>query len=359
MLRQLLTAAVLLLSGTASALPSEVLVGRQRAVQQPSPSAWVSVDATGKAYTIQPTVTLFNGAITTISPPPESLTKSGTYTLSPTGVGVTTHTGVPPVATATASNGAGVFLACNTDKGADAPFCQPRSGSQLNPGKTYYITWSRTYFADPDTTEVEVQVQYLDGGRNGFTSGPKRILATQGYYPWTIDSNFLQSQGHSSLNVSIGLSYYKETSNGDSFPHSIQGPTVLIINGKADGTGGATTNPIVIAVPVVIAVVAIGLLSFCIWSWRRHGKLPRVGILFNKRGSTAGGGGGSGQGYGIRQSRAQRAGPGFDGLGTDQKTATPSVGIQLTDRDSWSPTAPSGVHRNVFREEVKRQERER
>jgi hypothetical protein len=34
------------------------------------------------------------------------------------------------------------------------------------------------------------------------------------------------------------------------------------------------------------------------------------------------------------------------------------VGIQLTDRDSWSPTGRSAEQgRNVFREEVARQER--
>jgi hypothetical protein len=136
-----LAAAVLLFSGTASALPNEGPAARravERGVQQPSPSAWVSIDSTGKAHTFLPTVTSINGAATTISPPPDYLTKFGTYTLTPTGVPVTTLTGVQPVQTALDSSGAGVFLACNIYQGEVAPFCAPRSGSQLNPGKTYY-----------------------------------------------------------------------------------------------------------------------------------------------------------------------------------------------------------------------------
>jgi hypothetical protein len=62
---------------------------------------------------------------------------------------------------------------------------------------------------------------------------------------------------------------------------------------------------------------------------------------------------GGGEGYGIGQSRSQRAG---ETVGTDRKVN--AGGVELTDRDSWSPTgSPQG--RNVFREEVSRQERER
>lgn len=61
-----------------------------------------------------------------------------------------------------------------------------------------------------------------------------------------------------------------------------------------------------------------------------------------------------GEGYGIGHSRSQRVGE--TAAGTDRKVNAGEV--ELTDRDSWSPTG-SPQARNVFREEVSRQERER
>ena len=137
-LGQLLAAASLLFAGSALAIPTEVHIIEQREVAPAAPSEWVTVDASGSATTITPTVSTVNGAATTISPPPDALTKTGTYTLSPTGGQETTSTGLSPIATASSSNGEGAFLACTVYVGVDAPFCQPKAGSQLNPGKTYY-----------------------------------------------------------------------------------------------------------------------------------------------------------------------------------------------------------------------------
>jgi len=78
-----------------------------------------------------------------------------------------------------------------------------------------------------------------------------------------------------------------------------------------------------------------------------------VPILGGRRRSGSGG-------YGVGQSRSQRVGvvPAGGGFGGNDKQG-PNVGIQLTDRDSWSPTTPSqAAGRNVFREELRRQERQ-
>lgn len=132
-----LLAAGLLFASSVSALPTELHV-EQREVAYVAPKPWVTVDAAGSATTITPSITTINGAATTISPPPDALTKTGTYTLQPTSAQVTTSTGLSPVATASSSNGEGAFLACTQGIGIDAPFCQPKAGSHLNPGKTYY-----------------------------------------------------------------------------------------------------------------------------------------------------------------------------------------------------------------------------
>lgn len=75
--------------------------------------------------------------------------------------------------------------------------------------------------------------------------------------------------------------------------------------------------------------------------------MPVIGGLMKRRS----GGGGGGAGYGVRQSRTERVGGGARGVGEDKAGG----GIQLTDRESWSPTAG----KNVFREELQRQQRQR
>lgn len=357
---QHLAAASLLLAGAASALPAaevHVVQLQQREVAHAAPSPWVTVDASGIATTITPTVTTINGAATTVSPPPDSLTKTGTYTLAPASAAVTTSTGLPPVATASSSNGDGAFLACTTYQGADAPFCQPKSGSQLKPGNTYYVTWSETYFSNTSTS-LEIQATYHDGSGKGFTS--PRMLASRGFYVWDIASDFLTNRDPavSSLNVSLSLAYFQDLYGND--VEEVPGPTVVVTSTPFEDSGGKgddKPNVAAIAVPIVVIIVFLALAGLCVWSWRRNGTVPVLGAL--KRRSTGGG-----EGYGIRQSRAQRVGNGAGvsvvGVGADKKAAV--VPVELTDRDSWSPTgtSPSGPGgRNVFREELQRQERER
>lgn len=95
---------------------------------------WVTVDASGDAQTITPSVS----GSTTVSAAPAYVTQTSVYTLTTASGVVRTSTGVAPVATATASSGAGAFYQCGNYLGWDAPFCQPRRGSVLKPGITYY-----------------------------------------------------------------------------------------------------------------------------------------------------------------------------------------------------------------------------
>lgn len=97
---------------------------------------WVTVDANGDARTITPSIS----GTKTESGAPEYVTQTSVYALT-TGYGmVQTTTDIAPVATATASSGAGAFFQCRNYRGTDAPFCQPRRGSVLRPGNTYYGT---------------------------------------------------------------------------------------------------------------------------------------------------------------------------------------------------------------------------
>lgn len=116
------------------------------------PVAWVTVDASGSAQTITPGVITTQGHLATVSEAPSSLRSTATYTLSPEGH-ASTYTGLAPVASATGKDGslAGVFPACDGDAnvGPVEPFCLPRDGSELQPGKTYYSTPSHLLDARP------------------------------------------------------------------------------------------------------------------------------------------------------------------------------------------------------------------
>lgn len=189
--------------------------------------------------------------------------------------------------------------------------------------------------------------------------------ASQGYYVWNIADTFLTSHDPilTTMNVSLTLAYFQDTYGND--VEGIPGPTVVVTSTPADddpkdAAGADGPNVVAIAVPVVIVVVFLALAGLCVWSWRRNGTVPGLGAL---RRRSAGGGGGGGQGYGIGQSRSQRVGGAAGapdpvagaGAGSDKEGAG---GIQLTDRESWSPgNSPGGT--NVFREEMRRQERER
>jgi hypothetical protein len=135
------------------------------------------------------------------------------------------------------------------------------------------------------------------------------------------------------------------------------------------GSGSGGSSAVAIAVPVVVVAVLVILGAFCVLSWRKSGQVPVIGAIKRR----------SASGYGVRQSRAERVGVGAAGAGVgagpgagpwgDNKSET-NVGIQLTDRDSWSPTGRTAVGaelrsggggdgRNVFRDEVERQARMR
>ncbi|KAK0710153.1 hypothetical protein B0T26DRAFT_600575, partial [Lasiosphaeria miniovina] len=324
------------------------------------PVPWVTVNAAGVGQTITPSVVTADGARSTISQAPDYLLATGTYTLTPSGR-VSTYTGLPPVATATGySNDVGAFLACTLNQGYDEPFCQPKSGSTLYPGQTYYVTWAPTFFGENPDGAVALNIE-VQGTANGILI--HSVPASQGFYAWKIESDFLAPYKAVALNITFMLQQ-DDISTPDENDFTVQiGPTVTVATAGMGASGGSSgTSAVVIAVPVVVGLAVLLVAGLCVWSFRRHGTLPLVGTLGGgiKRRSS---------GYGVRQSRSERVGAGdaaagVGGIRSDKPDARVG-GIQLTDRDSWSPTAPShpklgdasiGQGRNVFREELQRQE---
>lgn len=132
-------------------LPPAFSLPQAGSVPDAAPLPWVTINPQGDAETIIPKVITTEGHRATLSNPPAHLISTATYTLSPDGR-LSTYTGLAPVATATTNpdnnnnnnndddddDESAAFLACQSDKGHDEPFCLPRRGSSLIAGRTYY-----------------------------------------------------------------------------------------------------------------------------------------------------------------------------------------------------------------------------
>lgn len=147
--------------------------------------------------------------------------------------------------------------------------------------------------------------------------------------------------------MTFSLNQYLSDSLDQPSFDTVDGPFVVISRDAPDYSSAKPhkTNVAAIVVPIIVVVLLLMGIGFCVFRWKKTGRFPIIG----------GRGNSGGEGYGIRQSWSQRTG-GVAG-GAAGNDAKPAAGVELTDRDSWTPSSPQG--RNVFREEVQRQERER
>ncbi|KAK4466828.1 hypothetical protein QBC42DRAFT_165854 [Cladorrhinum samala] len=401
-LRQLAVGLGLLLTSVSPSLALPQAGGAGTTVAD-APVPWVTINPAGEAETRSPQVITTEGHRSTISQPPSALLSTATYIISPDGR-ASTYTGLAPVASATGSGDsqAGMFLTCSNTVGLDEPFCLPKRGSTLHPGRTYYITWAPSYF--PSSKHVTLSISSPPASDSSSSSSSPSsggvqgtaevVLSASGFYAWHIPADYLNSSPSSS-SVSVQLSLaYEDDSSSSSSPSSanqnlslivVPGPTVFIT--AAPTASGSSSddddgiNVIAIAVPIIIVVLLLALLGFCFVKWKRTGRVPLIGAVMSS-GSRMGRRMSSrsfSAGYGVGKSKSQRTGtasgttavePGDDrgpyGVGRDDKSETDigggGGGVELTDRDSWgtrrSPTSPSSKGRNVFREELERQARE-
>jgi hypothetical protein len=196
------------------------------------------------------------------------------------------------------------------------------------------VTWDAGYFANSDTL-VKISAILTPSGISLIPS--VSVPAKQGFVPLTITDYYLQ--GLSEKTFMLMLTYTDE----DSISHTLNGTrltairadfsVVTPVDSPAPSSG---PNTLAIALPVVLGLLALGVVGWFLWRRYRQ-KLVIAGI--RRRSS---------QGYGVSKSRSQRVNTG----GTADTKG--GVGIQLDE----SPVSPT-PGRNVFREEVQRQERER
>lgn len=311
--------------------------------------AWVSVGTDGTPITIQPSVTIIDGHESTISPAPEV-----TFTTTEDGKTVTSTGRQPPAPTATATSGAGSFVVCDNRIGEHRPFCTPENGSKLYVGNTYYITWDPSYFDDAGN-DVEIEGWYSSS--RVFES--RTIDAGLGFYAWTVTSDLLEGESSNSKTITLKLEYFETDSSGSTSRRLKEGPEVVVAldsknNKGGDNGGGTKTIAIIVPLVVVAALITLLIVFFCMKKKRggdssagpsKNGNFGAFGGMLKRRST----------GYGERQSRSQRTGNTWAG---DVGGGMPGLGgkgpaIQLDE----SPTSPRAPGNNVFREEIRRQER--
>lgn len=262
------------------------------------------------------------------------------------------------------------------------------------------VTWNPSYFALPNQ-RVQVLLAFTDmpDSLAGlvvdslYSDHPAPlpafpiVPADQGFafFPLTrFVLPFSDSQAFQVTRLNITMAVWSSGNYDEDAPTEIlQGPLVYVTNnydsddsddeGDDDdeddlvgdpGMSKGTKTAIIVPVVIVSLLVILGLAAFAVLRYRKTGTVPFVGGLFGKRGGNPRSGG---SGYGVRKSYSERVGKrGVVGVEEGITTNTKSGGgggVELTDRESWSPTSPTsarlGGEPNVFRAEVERQERAR
>ncbi|OHF04276.1 hypothetical protein CORC01_00615 [Colletotrichum orchidophilum] len=327
--------------------------------QGPGPvNDWITIDSNGNARTISPSVVTSNGARTTISPPPYSLTGT-VYTVTATSGGLTTSTGVPPPPQASNTLGyGGVFGVCNNNIGQDGPFCQPRRGSTLYVETTYFsklkfipgpseardyrtaapqvrsannflqVTWDTTFFADP-ATPIGIVGFDVD---NGITDSAPSFSVTNinggdGWVPWTPHMTDLADK--SANNITIIL-MYNDPDTGEE--NNITGPVFTLRS--ALNVNPSTPKPNLLAIVLPVILISLTIAAVMTWLYiRRRRRHAAVAAAVERQNAA----------HPTGQPRSMHRQKG-------------SADIQL---EPTSPPPGSAPGRNVFQEEVRRQERER
>ncbi|KAF6823267.1 hypothetical protein CMUS01_10770 [Colletotrichum musicola] len=291
---------------------------------------WITIDSHGQPKTITPSVVTTDGATTTLSPPPYSLTGS-VFTVTATNGAVITSTGVPPPPQASNTMGfGGVFSVCHNNPGPDGPFCQPRRGSTLHVETTYYITWDTSFFADP-TTPIGI-VGYDISNTGNMDAAPAfsvtNIRGGDGWVYWTPSFNDLEGKDSNSMTLILMYSdpITEEQKN-------VTGPVFTIVPSlDANANSNSSPNLLAILLPVILITLAIVAVMLWLYYRRRRRHAAAASAAAAKYHETV-------------------AGPPPKTRGSSRKTQA-DIGLGPT-----SPPASPGT--NVFQEEVRRQEKER
>lgn len=243
-----------------------------------TPTVWASLDESGIPYLITPTV---DGA-TTISASP-----------TPTASNYPTPSFVPPV------------LRCFGDRIPNSgtqgyPFCSALDGTEMVVGETYWLTWDPTYWGGSDVTKVTIELikypQTGDGDDTLYTTD--YISNADGYYPLTIQSDFIRSNGAGQMWVTITPLVVANTdatnvgtktgplikaiaSKSDASSSNIKLPSE---NGSVSSSTSSKSDAKVVAPAVIVPVILIlAIATYVVWYIKKQKKVVGASIGANSR----------------------------------------------------------------------------
>ena len=195
------------------------------------------------------------------------------------------------------------------------------------------VTWDTTFFAgEAQDDEITISARWSPSNANIMSVTAR---AGDGYVPFTFTESFLRG-ANSAKTIRMVLSYDEATDD----PKETEGPRVYVVRDDitvvehVERPGRKGVHPAAIAVPVVVGLIAVALGFFCLW---KKNKDKIVLSRIRRRSS---------QGYGVSKSRTQRM------VAEEGAVGTKDGDIKLQE----SPVSPRSEGRNVFQEELRRQE---
>ncbi|OAQ66842.1 hypothetical protein VFPPC_08351 [Pochonia chlamydosporia 170] len=336
---------------------------------------WVTVDDEGNpSKTFTPSFATVAGTASGIDTAPHDLTAS-LYTITKYGH-ISTSTGLPPNPTPTNDKTKqGAFSRCYNKNGPYAPFCRPSYNSSIYTGSTYYVTWDPDYYNNTQTARlnttysVTLRVDYLNTTTNKYEhleTLENSVPAKWGYFSFFVDGKYLHGQKRSN-NITITLMGHVQGSldyNNRTTPLP-----VVVSNPPLDPTAPSNApkgKTLTIALPVTFGVIALLLVGGCLWNRKtRHIKLGNImsrsrhGYTGRKTRNVFSR---SRKDNGIQLDTAPLSPPPIDYRDVPERPRRDSEALgSLTGspvRGTFEEPGSTGG-RNAFRDEVRRQERER
>ncbi|KAF5019870.1 hypothetical protein F66182_8106 [Fusarium sp. NRRL 66182] len=352
-------------------------------------AAWVTVDDEMQpATTYTPSYTTIDGSTSLMDAAPHDLTAT-VYTYTSWGK-IHTSTGEPPNPTASGKHGEGAFSRCYNQDGPNAPFCAPASNSTLDAKKTYFskrynsthclqdpmanmfppVTWDPDYFnktksTDNSTLMITPRLDLFNATSEEWEKYKEftdsAVPAAWGYWPFEAKKEYMK---HSPYNISITL--YSNSNNSLERSKSSTLYLNLIDQDYPEKANEKipTGHTLTIALPTVFGSILLLLIGGCLW----NRKTRRIGLgNISSR---------SRHGYTGRAKR-RMFGAKDNGIQLDDARDMPPPGEYhdapqrpRSDSDGLGSLAGSPVNatfsqqdttggRNVFRDEMRRQEQER
>ena len=284
-----------MLLSAASALPN--LVPRET---DAAFAPWVSVDDDGAAETITPVSSTVSGTPTLVSGAPVQVT--GSVLTIPYFDTTLTSSGTPfPAPT---GDVAGAFLPCSNKDGEGAPWCFPREGDTLNPGRSYYFLWDAKAFAGNAT--VRITGHYLDtetGEEGDEVFKSPKLQAKDGFWTCNIESHFMDDKTGS--NITLSMSRLASGGN-ETEVEAIEGPKIFVAKPpKTPHQQGSADKPaLYIGLPTIFGFIILCLVGTCLWN-RRTRRITIGNVMSRTR--NGGGVGGFPLGKRARANKQRKA----------------------------------------------------